>query len=224
MRHMMVSKVRGKFTKFGGELVTAEDLLGSSVTAEIDLASIETGSEQRDSHLRSPDFFDTENHPQMTYRSTGVRADGERLGARRRADAQGRHPQRAAEARGQRIRPGRLRRHPRWLHRDRPDQPRRLRRQPTTRRSRAAASWSPTRSTCTWRSRPFSRPRPTSEHHEGPWQRQAARGPSCVNELFRYESIARGLQLARQASGRRSAPCGARWASSAGRSALCLVR
>jgi polyisoprenoid-binding protein YceI len=76
VRHMMVSKVRGKFTKFAGEVVTADDLLGSSVTAEIDLASIETGSEQRDNHLRSPDFFHTDKHPQMTYRSTGVRADG----------------------------------------------------------------------------------------------------------------------------------------------------
>jgi polyisoprenoid-binding protein YceI len=73
VRHMMVSKVRGKFTKFDGELVTADDVLASSVTAEIDLASIETGAEQRDAHLRSPDFFDTENHPLMTYRSTGIR-------------------------------------------------------------------------------------------------------------------------------------------------------
>ena len=76
VRHMMVSKVRGKFTKFSGQLVTAEDVLSSSVTAEIELSSIETGAEQRDAHLRSPDFFDTENHPLMTYRSTGIRADG----------------------------------------------------------------------------------------------------------------------------------------------------
>jgi polyisoprenoid-binding protein YceI len=52
VRHMMVSKVRGKFTKFSGEIVTGEDILGSSVTAEIDLASIDTGAEQRDGHLR----------------------------------------------------------------------------------------------------------------------------------------------------------------------------
>jgi polyisoprenoid-binding protein YceI len=77
VRHMMVSKVRGKFTKFSGELVTADDVLGSSVTADIDLASIETGAEQRDAHLRSPDFFDTENHPLMSYRSTGIRQDGQ---------------------------------------------------------------------------------------------------------------------------------------------------
>jgi polyisoprenoid-binding protein YceI len=77
VRHLMVSKVRGKFTKFSGEIVTAQDALDSSVTAEIDLASIETGAEQRDGHLRSPDFFDTEKHPVMTFRSTGIRQDGD---------------------------------------------------------------------------------------------------------------------------------------------------
>jgi polyisoprenoid-binding protein YceI len=77
VRHMMVSKVRGRFAKFSGELVTTPDVLGSSVTAEIDLASIHTGNEQRDGHIRSADFFDVENHPLMTYRSTGLRADGD---------------------------------------------------------------------------------------------------------------------------------------------------
>src|SRR5438046_4709665 len=72
VRHMMVSKVRGRFTSFSGEIVTGADPLGSSVTAEIALDSIVTGQEQRDAHIRSADFFDVENHPTMTYRSAGV--------------------------------------------------------------------------------------------------------------------------------------------------------
>ena len=76
VRHMMVSKVRGFFRDFSGEIVTAENPADSSVTATIDLASIDTRQEQRDAHIRSADFFDVENHPQMTFRSTGVRADG----------------------------------------------------------------------------------------------------------------------------------------------------
>jgi polyisoprenoid-binding protein YceI len=78
VRHMMVSKVRGRFTEFSGEIVTAENPADSSVTAEISLASINTGNEQRDEHIRSADFFEVETHPTMTYRSTGVTAgDGE---------------------------------------------------------------------------------------------------------------------------------------------------
>jgi polyisoprenoid-binding protein YceI len=76
VRHMMVSKVRGRFTTFTGEIVTAENPLESVATAEIDLSSIETGNEQRDDHLRSADFFDAVNTPTMTYRSTGIRKDG----------------------------------------------------------------------------------------------------------------------------------------------------
>jgi polyisoprenoid-binding protein YceI len=78
VRHMMVSKVRGRFTTFSGQLVTAEDPTQSSVTAEIDLGSINTGQEQRDEHIRSADFFEVETYPTMTYKSTGVRVeDGE---------------------------------------------------------------------------------------------------------------------------------------------------
>jgi polyisoprenoid-binding protein YceI len=76
VRHMMVSKVRGRFTTFSGRLVTGDSPLDSSVTAEIDLASINTGSEQRDAHIRSADFFEVETYPTMTYRSTGVREAG----------------------------------------------------------------------------------------------------------------------------------------------------
>jgi polyisoprenoid-binding protein YceI len=78
VRHMMVSKVRGRFTNFSGQLVTGEDPLQSSVTAEIDLTSINTGQEQRDQHIQSADFFEVETYPTMTYKSTGVRVeDGE---------------------------------------------------------------------------------------------------------------------------------------------------
>ncbi len=78
VRHMMVSKVRGRFTSFSGQIVTTDDPLQSSVTAEIDLSSINTGQEQRDGHIRSADFFEVETYPTMTYKSTGVRLeDGE---------------------------------------------------------------------------------------------------------------------------------------------------
>jgi polyisoprenoid-binding protein YceI len=76
VRHMMVSKVRGRFGKFSGEIITGENLTDSAVTATIDATSIDTNNEQRDGHIRSADFFDVENHPQWTFRSTGVRVDG----------------------------------------------------------------------------------------------------------------------------------------------------
>jgi polyisoprenoid-binding protein YceI len=76
VRHMMVSKVRGYFTEFAGEIVTAEDPAQSTVTATIDMDSIDTRQEQRDAHIRSADFFDVGNHTHMTFRSTEVRTDG----------------------------------------------------------------------------------------------------------------------------------------------------
>jgi polyisoprenoid-binding protein YceI len=78
VRHMMVSKVRGRFTNFSGQIVTADDPTQSSVTAEIDLSSINTGQEQRDAHIRSADFFEVETYPTMTYKSRAIRVeDGE---------------------------------------------------------------------------------------------------------------------------------------------------
>ena len=71
VRHIM-SKVRGKFETFEGTLVTADPITDSKVTVEVDLSSINTGTADRDAHLRSQDFFDTENHPKMTFVSTGV--------------------------------------------------------------------------------------------------------------------------------------------------------
>ncbi len=77
VRHMMVSKVRGRFDKFEGTITTAPDPLQSSVTATVDLASVNTGNDTRDGHIRSEDFFHTEKHPTMTFQSTGIRADGD---------------------------------------------------------------------------------------------------------------------------------------------------
>lgn len=72
VRHMMVSKVRGHFTEFEGAIVTAEQPADSSVTATIKLDSIDTRNEQRDNHIRSADFFDVAQYPDMTYRSTAL--------------------------------------------------------------------------------------------------------------------------------------------------------
>jgi polyisoprenoid-binding protein YceI len=77
VRHMMVSKVRGRLGAFSGEIVTAPRLGDSTVTAEVDASSIDTGNAQRDAHLRSADFFTVETHPTWTFRSTGVREDGD---------------------------------------------------------------------------------------------------------------------------------------------------
>ena len=79
VRHMMVSKVRGRIASFGGELVTGEDVTDSRVTATIDARSIDTNNAQRDEHIRSADFFETEAHPEWTFTSTAVRAGGEGL-------------------------------------------------------------------------------------------------------------------------------------------------
>lgn len=79
VRHMMVSKVRGRFGTFSGKIVTGPEITGSSATATIDLTSIDTGNPQRDEHIRSADSFDVANHPQVSYRSTGVRQQGDDL-------------------------------------------------------------------------------------------------------------------------------------------------
>jgi polyisoprenoid-binding protein YceI len=70
--------VRGRFTDYDATIVTAEDPLASSVTATIDLTSLDTGNRLRDKHLRFADYHGAEHDPTMTYRSTGIRrtADG----------------------------------------------------------------------------------------------------------------------------------------------------
>ena len=76
VRHMMVSKVRGYFREFSGEIVTAADPAQSTVVARINMDSIDTRQEQRDAHIKSADFFDVGNHTEMIFRSTEVRTDG----------------------------------------------------------------------------------------------------------------------------------------------------
>jgi polyisoprenoid-binding protein YceI len=76
-RHLMVSKVRGSFTKFEGQIITAENPLESSATLTVDISSLSTGNEQRDGDVTGENFLDAAHHPTMTYRSTGVRQDGE---------------------------------------------------------------------------------------------------------------------------------------------------
>jgi polyisoprenoid-binding protein YceI len=75
-RHLL-SKVRGRFTDFSGTITVAEEAEQSSVEASIDAASITTAADERDGHLRSPDFLDAERFPTLAFRSTGLRAGAE---------------------------------------------------------------------------------------------------------------------------------------------------
>jgi polyisoprenoid-binding protein YceI len=77
VRHMMVSKVRGRFEKFDATLTVPADPAQASVEAVIDAGSINTDNADRDNHVRSKDFFDAENFPEFTFRSTGLVAKGE---------------------------------------------------------------------------------------------------------------------------------------------------
>jgi polyisoprenoid-binding protein YceI len=77
-RHAMVTKVRGQFNEYeGSAVVDADDFSKSSAQLTIQAASIDTRNEQRDGHLRSNDFLALEDHPQITFVSTGVRQTGD---------------------------------------------------------------------------------------------------------------------------------------------------
>ena len=74
-RHLMVSKVRGQFKDFAAVVTVAQPFEQSTVEATVQLASIDTNSADRDAHLRGVDFFDVENNPAMTFKSTKVSND-----------------------------------------------------------------------------------------------------------------------------------------------------
>jgi polyisoprenoid-binding protein YceI len=71
-RHLMVSKTRGQFPVVSGSITIGENPADSTVEVSIDAAGVETGDERRDDHLRSADFFDVEQYPTISYRSTRV--------------------------------------------------------------------------------------------------------------------------------------------------------
>ena len=72
IRHLM-TKVRGSFTDFAGTLEIADNVVDSKATAEIQIKSIDTRNADRDAHIRSAEILDLDNHPVMTFTSTGVR-------------------------------------------------------------------------------------------------------------------------------------------------------
>ena len=77
-RHAMVTKVRGQVSDFSGSLYLDEQDPGrSSAEVTAQMASISTGQDQRDEHLRGPDFFDVANYPTMAFKSTGARRTGD---------------------------------------------------------------------------------------------------------------------------------------------------
>ena len=76
VRHLMVAKVRGRFTDFGGTITVGDNPLESKVEAAVQVASITTNDEGRDGHLQSADFFEAEAYPTMLLVSTGIEARG----------------------------------------------------------------------------------------------------------------------------------------------------
>jgi polyisoprenoid-binding protein YceI len=78
VRHLMIAKVRGRFTGVSGTIaLPAEGYVPVSVEATIDTATIVTGEAQRDGHLKSADFFEVETFPAITFKSTQIRETGD---------------------------------------------------------------------------------------------------------------------------------------------------
>ena len=78
-RHAMVTKVRGRFSDFEGTATTGENLQDASINIDIKSASIDTRNEDRDNPVRSAEFFDSENYPEITFASTDITASGDTL-------------------------------------------------------------------------------------------------------------------------------------------------
>jgi polyisoprenoid-binding protein YceI len=76
VRHMMVAKVRGSFSEYSAEITVGENPLDSTLSAVVQMASIDTGNGDRDGHLRTNDFFAIDEYPTMTLQSTGIEAKG----------------------------------------------------------------------------------------------------------------------------------------------------
>jgi polyisoprenoid-binding protein YceI len=74
VRHLGLSKVRGRFNSFAGTVSVGDEVAATTLEATIDLASVDTNNADRDGHLLSTDFFDAEAHPEMTFRATSVAA------------------------------------------------------------------------------------------------------------------------------------------------------
>ena len=77
-RHLMLSRVRGRFTGVDGAITIADPLEASHVEVAIDMRSVESGDTTRDDHLRSSDLFDVDAHPTATFVGTGLTVDGSR--------------------------------------------------------------------------------------------------------------------------------------------------
>ncbi len=78
VKHLVISTVSGKFTKFEGKLEgDPADLTNAQITFTADIDSITTGNEQRDGHLKSADFFDAANHPKLSFKSTAIVGKGD---------------------------------------------------------------------------------------------------------------------------------------------------
>ncbi len=80
VKHMMIATVKGKFKDFDATIELDPNAIEKAkVEATVDVASIDTHEAQRDTHLKSADFFDVEKHPKMTFKSTKVSRNGEDL-------------------------------------------------------------------------------------------------------------------------------------------------